>query len=64
MSQRQTEVEMLCRDVSWSSAVAAAAAAAVLLRVECGACNQEDACIVRGEIKARASRPRLFKAYC
>lgn len=60
MSQRQTEVEMLCRDVSWSSAAVAAA----LLRVECDACNQEDACIVRGEIKARASRPRLFKAYC
>lgn len=64
MSQRQTEVEMLCRDVSWSSSSSAAAAAAALLRVERGACNQEDACIVRGEIKARASRPRLFKAYC
>lgn len=64
MSQRQTEVEMLCRDVSWSSAAVAAAVTAALLRVECDACNQEDACIVRGEIKARASRPRLFKAYC
>lgn len=64
MCQRQTEVEMLCRDVSWSSSSAAAAVAAVLLRVECDACNEEDACIVRSEIKARASRPRLFKAYC
>lgn len=53
MCQRQTEVEMLCRDVSWSSAAAAVAAA--LLRVECDACNQEDACILHSEIKARAS---------